>query len=127
LAAFAYVAGPSVYQRIAWLPDEKTARIESLEKQLDTQRTDLAAARLQVASLQATLQAVGARPTASTITEPEPELLITARLIDDADTQAKWYYRPKREHRRSRAEGVAVSKPRRAAHPRMAEVTGPVQ
>jgi hypothetical protein len=114
-------------QQIAWLPDEKTARIESLEKQLDTQRTDLVAARQQVASPLAALQAVGAHPTAPTIAEPEPELLIAARLIDDADTQAKWYYRLKREHRRARAEGAAVSKPRRAAHPRMAELTGPVQ
>ena len=60
---------------------------------------------------QAALQAVGAHPTAPTIAEPEPELLIAARLINDADTQAKWYYRLKREHRRARAEGRPFQNP----------------
>jgi phenylpropionate dioxygenase-like ring-hydroxylating dioxygenase large terminal subunit len=32
-------------------------------------------------------------------------------LIDDADTQAKWYYRLKREYRRSRAEGRPFENP----------------
>ncbi|MBO0736400.1 MAG: aromatic ring-hydroxylating dioxygenase subunit alpha [Alphaproteobacteria bacterium] len=32
-------------------------------------------------------------------------------LIDDADTQAKWYYRLKREYRRARAEGRAFENP----------------
>jgi phenylpropionate dioxygenase-like ring-hydroxylating dioxygenase large terminal subunit len=32
-------------------------------------------------------------------------------LIDDADTQAKWYYRLKREYRRSQAEGRAFENP----------------
>ena len=32
-------------------------------------------------------------------------------LIDDADTQAKWYYRLKREYRRARAEGRAFVNP----------------
>jgi phenylpropionate dioxygenase-like ring-hydroxylating dioxygenase large terminal subunit len=32
-------------------------------------------------------------------------------LIDDADTQAKWYYRLKREYRRSRAEGRPFTNP----------------
>jgi phenylpropionate dioxygenase-like ring-hydroxylating dioxygenase large terminal subunit len=32
-------------------------------------------------------------------------------LIDDADTQAKWYYRLKREYRRARAEGRPFANP----------------
>ena len=32
-------------------------------------------------------------------------------LIDDADTQAKWYYRLKREYRRARTEGRAFENP----------------
>ena len=32
-------------------------------------------------------------------------------LIDDADTQAKWYYRLKREYRRARAEGRPFTNP----------------
>jgi phenylpropionate dioxygenase-like ring-hydroxylating dioxygenase large terminal subunit len=32
-------------------------------------------------------------------------------LIDDADTQAKWYFRLKREYRRARAEGRAFENP----------------
>jgi phenylpropionate dioxygenase-like ring-hydroxylating dioxygenase large terminal subunit len=32
-------------------------------------------------------------------------------LIDDADTQAKWYYRLKREYRRARAEGRPFENP----------------
>jgi len=32
-------------------------------------------------------------------------------LVDDADTQAKWYYRLKREYRRSRAEGRPFQNP----------------
>ena len=32
-------------------------------------------------------------------------------LIDDADTQAKWYYRLKREYRRTRAEGPPFTNP----------------
>ncbi|HEV2303290.1 MAG TPA: aromatic ring-hydroxylating dioxygenase subunit alpha, partial [Stellaceae bacterium] len=32
-------------------------------------------------------------------------------LIDDADSQAKWYYRLKREYRRARAEGRAFVNP----------------
>jgi len=32
-------------------------------------------------------------------------------LIDDADTQAKWYYRLKREYRRTRAEGRPFTNP----------------
>jgi phenylpropionate dioxygenase-like ring-hydroxylating dioxygenase large terminal subunit len=32
-------------------------------------------------------------------------------LIDDADTQAKWYYRLKREYRRARAEGCPFQNP----------------
>jgi phenylpropionate dioxygenase-like ring-hydroxylating dioxygenase large terminal subunit len=32
-------------------------------------------------------------------------------LIDDADTQAKWYYRLKREYRRARAEGRPFDNP----------------
>jgi len=32
-------------------------------------------------------------------------------LIDDADTQAKWYYRLKREYRRARAEGRSFANP----------------
>jgi prophage tail gpP-like protein len=32
-------------------------------------------------------------------------------LIDDADTQAKWYYRLKREYRRARAEGRPFQNP----------------
>jgi phenylpropionate dioxygenase-like ring-hydroxylating dioxygenase large terminal subunit len=32
-------------------------------------------------------------------------------LIDDADTQAKWYYRLKREYRRARAEGRSFENP----------------
>jgi phenylpropionate dioxygenase-like ring-hydroxylating dioxygenase large terminal subunit len=35
-------------------------------------------------------------------------------LIDDADTQAKWYYRLKREYRRARAEGRPFENPVRA-------------
>jgi phenylpropionate dioxygenase-like ring-hydroxylating dioxygenase large terminal subunit len=37
----------------------------------------------------------------------DPPLL----LIDDADTQAKWYYRLKREYRRARAEGRPFDNP----------------
>jgi phenylpropionate dioxygenase-like ring-hydroxylating dioxygenase large terminal subunit len=37
----------------------------------------------------------------------DPPLL----LIDDADTQAKWYYRLKREYRRARAEGRPFANP----------------
>ena len=44
-------------------------------------------------------------------------------LIDDADTQAKWYYRLKREYRRARAERPPVPKPGRTPHPGMAELT----
>ena len=43
-------------------------------------------------------------------------------LIDDADTQAKWYYRLKREYRRVSRRGPAVREPGRAAHPRMAQL-----
>jgi hypothetical protein len=32
-------------------------------------------------------------------------------LIDDADTQAKWYYRLKREYLRARAEGRPFENP----------------
>ena len=32
-------------------------------------------------------------------------------LIDDADTQAKWYYRLKREYRRAHAEGRPFENP----------------
>jgi prophage tail gpP-like protein len=32
-------------------------------------------------------------------------------LIDDADTQAKWYFRLKREYRRARAEGRPFQNP----------------
>ena len=32
-------------------------------------------------------------------------------LIDDADTQARWYYRLKQEYRRARAEGRAFANP----------------
>jgi phenylpropionate dioxygenase-like ring-hydroxylating dioxygenase large terminal subunit len=32
-------------------------------------------------------------------------------LIDDADTQAKWYYRLKREYRRARAAGRPFANP----------------
>ena len=32
-------------------------------------------------------------------------------LIDDADTQARWYYRLKQEYRRARAEGRAFENP----------------
>ena len=39
-------------------------------------------------------------------------------LIDDADTQAKWYYRLKREYRRARSEGRPFENP---AEPRILE------
>jgi hypothetical protein len=32
-------------------------------------------------------------------------------LIDDADTQARWYYRLKQEYRRARAEGRPFENP----------------
>ena len=32
-------------------------------------------------------------------------------LIDDADTQARWYYRLKQEYRRARAEGRPFANP----------------
>ena len=32
-------------------------------------------------------------------------------LIDDADTQARWYYRLKQEYRRARSEGRAFENP----------------
>jgi hypothetical protein len=32
-------------------------------------------------------------------------------LIDDADTQARWYYRLKAEYRRARAEGRPFANP----------------
>ena len=35
-------------------------------------------------------------------------------LIDDADTQARWYYMLKREYRRARAEGRPFENPVRA-------------
>ena len=46
-------------------------------------------------------------------------------LIDDADTQARWYYRLKREYRRARAEGRPLREPGRAAHPQMAQLGAP--
>jgi phenylpropionate dioxygenase-like ring-hydroxylating dioxygenase large terminal subunit len=38
----------------------------------------------------------------------------TLSLIDDADTQARWYYRLKREYRRAREEGRAFENPVKA-------------
>ncbi len=35
----------------------------------------------------------------------------TLALIDDADTQARWYYRLKEEYRRARAEGRPFANP----------------